>query len=84
MRKKERMFLVFWVLLSGIVIGLFSYGIYKQDKDIMEKVLTEEVILMCHMKDGYKRIAPSKVEGYSEGRWYFTNGSATRCNTYKQ
>ena len=83
MIKRETVLAVFWIVLLVAIGCVFSYSLYKQDKDLVEKVVSGEAVLMCHMKDGYRRIEPANVEWYSEGRWYFTNGSATRCSTYR-
>lgn len=54
-------------------------GLAKADKDITEQVKSGQKILTCHLQQGEVQVSPDKIVRYSEGRWYFTNGSAIQC-----
>ena len=67
-------------LLLLAVVGL--YLTHSEDSKLLEMARSGELTLECHLRDGYKVIDPAKVVNFSEGRWFFTNGSATQCSTY--
>lgn len=68
-------------LLILAVVGL--YLTHSEDSTRFKNVKSGALILECHIGDGYQVIDPALVTGYSDGRWFFTNGSATQCLTYK-
>ena len=67
-------------LLILAVVGL--YLTHSEDSNRLGEVKAGELILVCHIGDDYVEIDPSLVTDYSDGRWFFTNGSATQCFTY--
>lgn len=67
-------------LLILAVVGL--YLTHSEDSTRLTKVSSGELTLECHLSGSSKVIDPAKVVNFSEGRWYFTNGSATQCLTY--
>ena len=72
--------IIFSSLLILAVVGL--YLTHSEDSTKFAKVKSGALTLECHIGGGYKVIDPSKVTDYSEGRWFFTNGSAAQCRTY--
>lgn len=71
---------IFSVILLLAVVGL--YLTHSEDSTLLTKVQSGELTLECHIGGGYKVIDPAKVVNFSEGRWFFTNGSATQCLTH--
>ena len=61
------------------VVGL--YLIHSEDSSRLAKVKSGALTLECHISDDYIEIDPALVTGYADGRWFFTNGSATQCVT---
>ncbi len=72
--------LIFSSLFILTVAGL--YLTHSEDSNLLAKVQSGELTLECHIGDDYRVIDPAKVVNFTEGRWYFTNGSATQCVTY--
>ena len=73
------------IFLSGIgsIVFLILAGV--EDASRAEKVQLGESVLVCEIQGrGEIEIDPAKVTGFSEGRWYFVNGSATQCYTYER
>lgn len=70
-----RLFLAVGTLVA---VSLLTY-LAKVDSDLTKQVKSGEKILTCHLKQGETQISPDKIKYFSEGRWYFTNGSATQC-----
>lgn len=71
------------VFLLSIGLIVFLLFLAAEDKAIAAKVKTGKSILVCDLSGrGEVEIDPVKVTGFSEGRWYFVNGSATACYTY--
>lgn len=66
-------------LLILTVVGL--YLTHSEDSTRLTQVKSGELTLECHIGDDHVEIDPSKVTDYSDGRWFFTNGSATQCFT---
>lgn len=71
--------IIFSSLLVLIVVGL--YHIHSVDKSLLVEVKSGALTLECHIGDDYKVINPDLVTNFSDGRWFFTNGSATQCFT---
>ena len=67
-------------LLILAVVGL--YLIHSEDSSKLTKVKSGELTLSCHIGDDHVEIDPSLVTDYVDGRWFFSNGSATQCFTY--
>lgn len=71
--------IIFSSLLTLAVVGF--YLTHSEDSSRLAKVQSGELTLECHIGDGSRVIDPAKVTNYSEGRWFFSNGSATQCTT---
>ena len=71
---------IFSLLSILAVVGL--YLTHSEDSNRLSKVQSGELTLVCHIGDDHVEIDPSKVTDYSDGRWFFSNGSATQCFTY--
>lgn len=67
-------------LLILAVVGL--YLTHSEDSTRLAEVKSGALTLECHIGDGYQVIDPDLVTDYSDGRWFFSNGSATQCSTY--
>lgn len=50
-----------------------------QDRALAESVRNGTVNLTCEFRDGSRRVDPELVESFSDGRWFFSNGSAVNC-----
>lgn len=74
----SRVFLAATALAAVVAVSLLI-SLAKADSDLTKQVKSGEKILICHLKQGETQISPDKIKYYSEGRWYFTNGSATQC-----
>ena len=72
--------LIFSTLLILAVMGL--YLTHSEDSTRLAEVQSGSITLVCHIGDDHVEIDPSKVTDYSDGRWFFSNGSATQCFTY--
>ena len=71
------------VFLLGIGLIVFLLLLAAEDSSRAAKVKMGKSQLVCKIGGrGEVEIDPAKVTGFSEGRWYFTNGSATQCYTY--
>lgn len=66
-------------LLILAVVGL--YLTHSEDSTRLAEVKSGDLTLGCHIGDSYQVIDPDLVTDYSDGRWFFTNGSATQCVT---
>ena len=74
---------VVFLLGIGLVVFLLLAG--AEDASRAAKVQLGKSVLVCDISGrGEVEIDPAKVTGFSEGRWYFTNGSATQCYTYER
>ena len=60
---------------------------------VLERISTTELRavqngeseLWCHLHKGYQMIEPDNVKGlHSNGKWLFTNGSASACEVVKK
>lgn len=67
-------------ILVLAVVGL--YLTHSEDATRLAEVQSGELTLACHIGDDYVEIDPELVTDYVDGRWFFTNGSATQCFTY--
>lgn len=69
-------------LLILAVVGL--YLTHSEDSNRLSKVQSGELTLVCHIGDDHVEIDPSLVTDYVDGRWFFSNGSATQCFTFPE
>ena len=67
-------------LLILAVVGLYLTN--SEDSSRLADVRSGSITLVCHIGDGYQVIDPDLITEYSDGRWSFSNGSATQCSTY--
>lgn len=72
--------IIFSSLIILAVVGL--YLTHSEDSTRLAEVKSGALTLECHIGDNYQVINPDLVTYYSDGRWFFTNGSATQCRTY--
>ena len=71
---------IFSVLITLAVVGL--YLTHSEDTTRLAEVQGGTLTLVCHIGEGDKVINPDLVTNFSNGRWFFINGSATQCVTY--
>ena len=70
-----------FLLSIGLIVFLILLA--AEDSSRVAKVRMGESALVCNISGrGEVEIPAEKVVSFSEGRWYFTNGSATQCYTY--
>lgn len=67
------------IVLATLAVVSLLVGLAKADNDLTDQVKSGKKILICHLKQGEIQVSPDKITHFSEGRWYFTNGSATQC-----
>ena len=72
--------IIFSSLFALTVVGL--YLTHSEDTTRLAEVQGGTLTLVCHIGDSSRVIDPAKVVNFSNGRWYFTNGSATQCLTH--
>ena len=72
--------IIFSSLFALTVVGL--YLTHKGDAVRLAEVQGGTLTLVCHIGEGDKVINPDLVTNFSNGRWFFINGSATQCVTY--
>ena len=65
-------FVVAW-LLSQLLIDR------KAEKSTYEQVKSGELILRCDLPQGTVDVDHTKVTGYYEGQWQFSNGWSSSC-----
>ena len=71
--------IIFSSLLILVVGGL--YLTHSEDSNRLSKVQSGSLTLVCHIGDDHLEIDPDLITDYSDGRWFFSNGSATQCFT---
>lgn len=47
--------------------------------DIETQVKNGTKTLRCQFDDGWRTVPANRVQGFDGARWYFDNGSASRC-----
>lgn len=67
------------IVLAALAMVSLHLGLTKADNDLTEQVKSGQKILTCHLQQGDVQVSPDKIKYFAEGRWYFTNGSATQC-----
>ena len=72
------------LFLAALVAIALLVGLAKADNDLTKQVKSGQKILICHLQQGETQISPDKIIRFSDGRWYFTNGSATSCTVHVQ
>lgn len=60
-----------------MIVGLYSLS--REDRELFDSVKSGQATLECELQKGVTTIHPDKITQFSDGRWYFTNGSATQC-----
>lgn len=56
-----------------------AWLIDKPERELLAQVQNGERVLHCHFQDGWRQIESAKITDFSDGQWYFTNGSAVQC-----
>ena len=70
-----------FLLSIGLIVFLLLTA--AEDSSRAAKVQMGKSVLVCEIGGrGEVEIEADKVVSFKEGRWYFTNGSATQCYTY--
>ena len=72
--------IIFSILSILVVVGL--YLTHSEDSYHLAEVKSGALTLVCHIGADHVEIDPSLITDYSDGRWFFSNGSATQCFTY--
>lgn len=72
--------IIFSSLLILAVVGLYLTN--SEDSSRLAEVKSGTLTLECHIGQDSRVIDPGLVTDFSEGRWFFTNGSAVNCSTY--
>lgn len=70
--------IIVFALTAVAATSLLVY-LVEADNDLTKQVKSGQVTLTCYLQQGEVQIPPDKIIRFSEGRWYFTNGSATQC-----
>lgn len=71
-----------WVAVAILAILLILYPDH-QDRNITKQVKSGKYELQCQFRDGWRHVTPDKIDSFIDGRWFFTNGSATNCTMLK-
>lgn len=82
MQHRDMTALVAVAILAILAILLILYPDH-QDRTITKQVKSGEYELQCQFRDGWRRVTPDKIDSFIDGRWFFTNGSATNCTMLK-
>ena len=70
------------VAVAIMAILLILYADH-QDRNITKQVKSGKYELQCQFRDGWRHVTPDKIDSFIDGRWFFTNGSATNCTMLK-
>lgn len=70
---------IFLFALAAVAAASLLVYLVQVDNDLTQQVKSGQVTLTCHLQQGETQISPDKIKYFSEGRWYFTNGSAVQC-----
>lgn len=78
------------LILISLTLSILWLGSYlekteqKQNLITLEEAQSNKRTLKCLIKEGnltnLVTISPHKIQGFSKGTWYFTNGKAKSCN----
>lgn len=73
----------YFIILSSVLAVAIGANAAIQDH-VVDKVLSGEYALECHMKDGLRVIETSKITGEINGKWTFEDGGyAGNCKVIK-
>lgn len=67
----------------AILLALVLFYLDGEDRNITKQVKSGEYELQCQFRDGWRHVTPDKIDSFIDGRWFFTNGSATNCTMLK-
>lgn len=67
------------ITCAGALVAAIMGAMWYDDHRTTQKVKSGEALLVCHMSDSTRVIAPERVLYFADGRWYFRQGSATQC-----
>lgn len=70
---------IIMAVLVAATIAAIAWAASCNDRKTLELATSGKAALYCFMSDGYRQIDAAKITDFSDGRWYFVNGSATRC-----
>lgn len=66
------------LILAAAVAAAVSV-IAQGHSDIEARVKNGEIRLQCQFDDGWRTVPADRVQDFDGARWYFDNGSASRC-----
>lgn len=66
------------LIICGLLVASWLDG-----APMREYLADPSAELHCHFIDGWREVPREMVIDHFEGTWYFTNGSATRCEVSK-
>lgn len=69
------------IIMAALVAAALAimWAASGNDRKTLELATSGKVDLYCFMSDGWRQIDADKITDFSDGRWYFVNGSAKRC-----
>lgn len=70
---------IIMAVLVAATIAAIMWATNSNDRKTLELATSGKVDLYCFMSDGWRQIDADKITDFSDGRWYFVNGSAKRC-----
>lgn len=65
------------LILAASVAALAT--VFLWHTDIETQVKNGAKALRCQFDDGWRTVPANRVQGFDGARWYFDNGSASRC-----
>lgn len=70
-------------ILGIMIVVIIGLSVFSEPK-IVTELQSGEKSLECLFTDGWKDVPKEKIVGFDDvnGRWLFTNGSATNCEIY--
>lgn len=70
---------IIMAVLVAATIAAIAWAASCNDRKTLELATSGKAVLYCFMIDGWRKIDAKKITDFSDGRWYFTNGSASSC-----
>ena len=70
---------IIMAVLVAATIAAIAWATNSNDRKTLELATSGKAVLYCFMSDGWRKIDSDKITDFSDGRWYFTNGSAVQC-----
>ena len=69
-------------MISIFIIFFIVKALMSLNSDLVDEVRRGNKTLTCMLISGETEINPDKVTDYSDGVWYFVNGSAVNCTVH--